>query len=281
MNVAEPFYLGHAREYPLADIAASSGAALRPRQRRRGASRTRRSSTARAAATSPTTIWSSPSAPRRVPALPRTRSTFGDDPAERQLHGMLADLEQGYLQRVAFVVPGEAAWTLPLYELALMTARQAWSMGMDRVRFTLVTPEERPLAMFGTPASDAVGELLDDHAHRVRRLARIRASGAATWSRIPAAGGSTPTASSLCRRSTGARHRRRAGRRRRVHPGRRARARPEPAGRLRGGRRHQLPDQAGRPRDPAGRRRGRGDRGRGRAPTSSPSRSGPCCAACC
>ena len=77
---------------------------------------------------------------------------------------MLADLEQGYLQRVAFVVPGEARWTLPLYELALMTARQAWSMGMDRVRFTLVTPEDRPLAMFGTPASEAVAALLDDHA---------------------------------------------------------------------------------------------------------------------
>jgi sulfide:quinone oxidoreductase len=77
---------------------------------------------------------------------------------------MLADIEQGYLQRIAFVVPAEASWTLPLYELALMTARQAWSMGMDRVRFTLVTPEDRPLAMFGTPASDALAELLDDHA---------------------------------------------------------------------------------------------------------------------
>ena len=77
---------------------------------------------------------------------------------------MLADLEQGYLQRVAFVVPGETAWTLPVYELALMTARQAWSMGMDRVRFTLVTPEERPLAMFGGPASDAVASLLAEHA---------------------------------------------------------------------------------------------------------------------
>ena len=77
---------------------------------------------------------------------------------------MLADLEQGYLQRVAFVVPAEATWTLPLYELALMTARQAWSMGMDRVRLTLVTPEDRPLAMFGAPASDALAELLDDHA---------------------------------------------------------------------------------------------------------------------
>jgi sulfide:quinone oxidoreductase len=48
---------------------------------------------------------------------------------------MLADLEEGYAQRVAFVVSSDTAWTLPLYELALMTARQAWSMGMDRIRF--------------------------------------------------------------------------------------------------------------------------------------------------
>ena len=100
---------------------------------------------------------------KATPSFPHA-ITFGEDPSEERLHGMLADLEQGYLQRVAFVVPAEATWTLPLYELALMTARQAWSMGMDRVRFTLVTPEDRPLAMFGTPASDALAELLDDHA---------------------------------------------------------------------------------------------------------------------
>jgi sulfide:quinone oxidoreductase len=77
---------------------------------------------------------------------------------------MLADLEEGYAHRVAFVVPTDTAWTLPLYELALMTARQAWSMGRDRIRFSLVTPEERPLALFGAPASEAVAELLKQHA---------------------------------------------------------------------------------------------------------------------
>jgi sulfide:quinone oxidoreductase len=34
-------------------------------------------------------------------------------------------------------------------------------MGMERVEFTLVTPEERPLAMFGRRASETLGELLD------------------------------------------------------------------------------------------------------------------------
>jgi sulfide:quinone oxidoreductase len=62
------------------------------------------------------------------------------------------------------VVPNGTTWALPLYELALMTARQAWSMGADRVRFLLVTSEERPLAMFGAEASEAVAELLESAA---------------------------------------------------------------------------------------------------------------------
>jgi len=162
MTVAQPFYLGHARDYGLAVIAEEfqatfihdAVAAVHPDER-----------TVRCVGGQELTYdylvvavgaSATPSFPHAI--------TFGADPSEERLHGMLADLEQGYLTRVAFVVPPEATWTLPLYELALMTARQAYSMGMERVRFTLVTPEDRPLAMFGTPASEAVGKLLDDHA---------------------------------------------------------------------------------------------------------------------
>ena len=88
--------------------------------------------------------------------------TLGEDPAEEALHGLLEEVERGYVGQVAFVVPGcGAVWPLPLYELAVMAARQAWSMGMDQVRFALVTPEERPLAVFGRAPSQAIGELLD------------------------------------------------------------------------------------------------------------------------
>ena len=88
--------------------------------------------------------------------------TFGEDPAEEALHGLLEEVERGYVGRVAFVVPGcGAVWPLPLYELAVMAARQAWSMGMDQVRFALVTPEERPLGLFGRAPSQAIGELLE------------------------------------------------------------------------------------------------------------------------
>jgi sulfide:quinone oxidoreductase len=97
---------------------------------------------------------------RATPAYERA-ITFGEDVDEQALHGLLRDTEEGYVNRVAFVVPNETTWALPLYELALMTARQAWSMGADRVRFLFVTSEERPLAMFGAAASDAVAELLE------------------------------------------------------------------------------------------------------------------------
>jgi sulfide:quinone oxidoreductase len=85
----------------------------------------------------------------------------GDEDTEEMLHGILADLEEGYLKQVAFVAPGSAGWTLPLYELALLTARDAWSMGINDAELTLVTPEDRPLALFGPHGSESVARLLD------------------------------------------------------------------------------------------------------------------------
>ena len=158
MKVAEPFHLGHAREYALADIAHDHGARfihdtvaeVEPEQQvvRCGSGMH-----------VPYDQLVLATGAKPGPAF-RDAITFGEDPSEERLHGLLADLEQGYAKSVAFVVPGEAAWTLPLYEIALMTARQVWGMGIDGVRFTLVTPEERPLAMFGAAASQAVGEML-------------------------------------------------------------------------------------------------------------------------
>lgn len=85
-----------------------------------------------------------------------TFSATGDPLA---INGVLADIEEGYASRVNFLVPPGATWTLPIYELALMTRRQAWSMGFD-VRCTIVTPEPAPLVIFGTAASEAVSKLL-------------------------------------------------------------------------------------------------------------------------
>lgn len=93
-----------------------------------------------------------------VPAFEHTL-TLGAD--REDMVGILADLEEGCSQSVAFVVPRGCTWTLPLYEVALMTARDVWAMNMDRVDVHLVTPELTPLQIFGAEASAMVTELLD------------------------------------------------------------------------------------------------------------------------
>jgi sulfide:quinone oxidoreductase len=94
-----------------------------------------------------------------VPAFAHAM-TFGAEPLG--LNGILADLEQGWSRSVAFVVPRGCTWPLPMYELALMTAEQVWSMSMDQVEVHLVTPEAAPLEIFGEAASEAVETLLRD-----------------------------------------------------------------------------------------------------------------------
>jgi sulfide:quinone oxidoreductase len=85
--------------------------------------------------------------------------TIDDRTMDETLHGLIQDVELGYVDSVAFVAPGRMAWPLPLYELALMTAGRAYDMNVE-VPITIVTPEERPLAIFGERASEGVAELL-------------------------------------------------------------------------------------------------------------------------
>ena len=77
---------------------------------------------------------------------------FGTPGSEERMHGLIQDLEDGYIKRIAFVVPPAASWPLPIYELALMTAERAFDMCVD-VELTLVTSEPSPLALFGGDVS--------------------------------------------------------------------------------------------------------------------------------
>ena len=56
---------------------------------------------------------------------------FGTPESEERMHGLIQDLEDGYIKRIAFVVPPAASWPLPLYELALLTAARAFDMCVD------------------------------------------------------------------------------------------------------------------------------------------------------
>jgi len=72
---------------------------------------------------------------------------------------LLEDVELGIARRIAFAAPGGMGWLLPLYELALMTADRLAEKGTE-ADLAVVTPEERPLEVFGTAASREVADLL-------------------------------------------------------------------------------------------------------------------------
>ena len=95
-----------------------------------------------------------------------------DDPLE--VGDLLARAQDHDSKTLAFVVPPGVTWTLPLYELALLTRRRAEEGGMADTRITLITPEEEPLVLFGRPASAAVADLLRGRGIEFHGAATVR-----------------------------------------------------------------------------------------------------------
>jgi sulfide:quinone oxidoreductase len=86
--------------------------------------------------------------------------TIDDRRLDEILHGLVQDVEEGYVRSIAFVSPGRMPWQLPMYELALMTAGRAYDMDVE-LAVTILTPEDSPLAIFGEAASEAVSGVLE------------------------------------------------------------------------------------------------------------------------
>ena len=94
------------------------------------------------------------------PAVPGALTFRG--PADIELiEHLLEEIVSGEVRSVAFVIPWGAVWSLPAYELALLTATHLRERGVTDVDLTLVTPEAEPLQLFGSPASEAAHALLD------------------------------------------------------------------------------------------------------------------------
>src|SRR4051812_27224465 len=62
---------------------------------------------------------------RPVEPFPAATAFTGSLTDQERLHGIVQDVEAGYLRRLAFVAPAGSNWPLPLYELALMLAERA------------------------------------------------------------------------------------------------------------------------------------------------------------
>jgi len=158
MTVLAPFARSGSTRYPLADLVSDAGATLR-----RGtiASVDPASRAVRTADGETLTYDALLIAVGGVQQFPSPRAlAYGGPGADERMHGLIQDLEAGYVKRVAFVVPADVSWPLPLYELAIMTAERADDM-CAHVELTLVTPEAVPLELFGPDIARDMEEMLD------------------------------------------------------------------------------------------------------------------------
>jgi sulfide:quinone oxidoreductase len=107
---------------------------------------------------------------------------FTDRTAGETFDRIIRDIEAGSVDAVAFVLPHEWVWPLPLYELALMTRHRARAVSR-RLQIAFVTSEGRPLKAFGKAAGDAVLDLLQEADVRLHAgvRARVPAPGVVTF----------------------------------------------------------------------------------------------------
>jgi sulfide:quinone oxidoreductase len=96
------------------------------------------------------------------PSIPGALTFRGPADIELMEH-LLEEVVRGDVRSVAFVIPWGAVWSLPAYELALLTAEHLGERGVQDVRLSVVTPETEPLQLFGQPATEAMQALLEDH----------------------------------------------------------------------------------------------------------------------
>ena len=88
------------------------------------------------------------------------------------LRRVLAELVSGEVSSLALTLPSERMWTLPLYELALMTAAHVHEAGMKAAKLWVVTPEEEPLQLFGPAAAEAIEPMLKARGVMLRTSSR-------------------------------------------------------------------------------------------------------------
>jgi sulfide:quinone oxidoreductase len=118
------------------------------------------------------------------PAIARA-ITVGAHGATARLRHLLQELTTGKIKRVGFIVPPGVTWTLPLYELALLTARFARRAEKEAELF-IATAEAEPLGLFGKGAGEAVRQLLEASSIRLRTDGLLeRRVGERTWLELP------------------------------------------------------------------------------------------------
>jgi sulfide:quinone oxidoreductase len=91
----------------------------------------------------------------------RHLAVFSDQTSGQVYRGIVRDVEAGVVANLALVEPAGPSWPLPLYELALLTARHAAQIGAH-AQIVVITPHTRPLHSFGEEAGEVVMRLLQE-----------------------------------------------------------------------------------------------------------------------
>jgi sulfide:quinone oxidoreductase len=176
LAVAEPFRVGEVRRFPLARLVVATGAELR-----RGTLAHVDPDEKVATLDDGQTlefdafVLALGARPKEAVAGALTFRGPEDGPS---LTALLDRATAGELRRIVFALPSTVTWPLPLYELALLTGGYLVDRGTRNVDVLVVTPEERPLALFGTEASDAIRELLE-----IRSIELITSVAPIAWER--------------------------------------------------------------------------------------------------
>jgi sulfide:quinone oxidoreductase len=165
LAVAEPFALGQARRTPLVEATRPTGATFieAPLTSVDVAARNVHLGDGQTLAYDALVLATGAAS---EPAFANGVFTWDDTSGAEAVGGLLRDLEEGYSQRLAIVVPPGPGWPLPAYELALLISSDARGMGM-KPEITVVTPERAPLAIFGSRAVEVVSDELKQAGVRV------------------------------------------------------------------------------------------------------------------
>jgi sulfide:quinone oxidoreductase len=173
LAVAQPFALGEPRSYDLGDLAARAGASLTLGTVTAVDADAREAHTAAGSALGFDALLVACGAVPQ-PAVEGAITFRGPSDTEH-ISALLADAESGSIGSIAFSIPSGAVWSLPAYELALLTAARLAARGRRDVLIVITTPEEAPLELFGQEASAATIGLLKQHGIVLRTRARASA----------------------------------------------------------------------------------------------------------
>jgi sulfide:quinone oxidoreductase len=160
---ATPFGGGAVQVFDLETIAADAGAALRRDTVEAVAPRAHRVRLASGGSATYDALVVAVGARARA-AVPGA-ITFRDQRDAHLVTALLDRLDPTGATRVVFAAPTGMSWTLPLYELALLTSTELDRRGVA-TEVVILTSEASPLEVFGPPASSFVASLLSERGIR-------------------------------------------------------------------------------------------------------------------